>query len=139
MYFNNYYRPVQPMGIIHPIIPRPIIFNTNMLNVTAISEDTIAAPGNRYPNYIIVSVTNNNGEPVTGLIASNFKVDPIIVAPGGALVDITSVSQQSLSGFYLIKVVPIRTETWKSGVYVFGIAVNSGAYKGQTLTSVRMD
>ena len=58
------------------------------LIVVAFSEDTIAAPGNRQPNYIEVSVTDVDGEPVTGLGVSNFKVDPMIVGPGGALVDI---------------------------------------------------
>ena len=42
------------------------------LIVTAFSEDTIAAPVNRQPNYIVVSVTDVNGAPVTGLGASNF-------------------------------------------------------------------
>ena len=32
-----------------------------LLNVQALSEDTIAAPGNRNPNYIGVSVTDSAG------------------------------------------------------------------------------
>ncbi|HEX3019886.1 MAG TPA: hypothetical protein VHP36_06275 [Chitinispirillaceae bacterium] len=109
------------------------------LIVTSFSEDTIAAPGNRQPNYIIVSVTDLNGAPVTGLGTSNFKVDPMIVGPGGALVNLTSVSAGRLPGFYFINVVPIRTETWKKGVYIFAVAVEKAADKGQTLTSVLMD
>jgi len=35
--------------------------------VEASSEDTIAAPGNRQPSYIAVSVTDVNGVAVTGL------------------------------------------------------------------------
>ena len=106
----------------------------------AFSEDTIAAPGNRQPNYIIVSVRDVNGVPVTGLGMSNFKVDPMIVGPGGALVNITSVTAGRLPGFYLIKnVVPIRTETWKQGVYIFAVSVEKGADKGQTLATVLMD
>jgi hypothetical protein len=85
-----------------------------ILIVTAFSEDTIAAPGNRQPNYIVVSVTDANGIPITGLGISDFKVDPMIVGPGGALVNITSVTGGRLPGFYNINVVPIRTETWKS-------------------------
>ena len=95
----------------------------SMLFVSAFSEDTIAAPGNRQPNYIIVSVTDNNGIPVTGLGVANFKVDPMIVGPGGALVNITGVTAGRMPGFYLINVVPIRTETWKSGVYICAVAV----------------
>src|SRR5512139_43403 len=109
------------------------------LIVTAFSEDTIAAPGNRQPNYIIVSVTGANGEPVTGLGSSNFKVDPMIVGPGGALVNIVSVSAGRLPGFYHINVVPIRTETWKAGVYIFAIAVERGPDRGQTLATVLMN
>lgn len=109
------------------------------LIVSAFSEDTIAAPGNRQPNYIIVSVTDINGVPATGLGAANFKVDPMIVGPGGALVNITGVNSGRLPGFYHINVVPIRTETWKSGVYIFAVAVERGADKGQTLATVLMD
>ena len=109
------------------------------LIVTAFSEDSIAAPGNRQSNYIIVSVTDVNGVPVTGLGTSNFKVDPMIVGPGGALVNITSVTAGRLSGFYHINVVPIRKETWKQGVYIFAVAVEKAADKGQTLATVLMD
>lgn len=109
------------------------------LVVTAFSEDTIAAPGNRQPNYIVASVTDVNGVPVTGLGVSNFKVDPMIVGPGGALVNITDVTQGRLSGFYHIHVVPIKKETWKKGVYIFAIAVEKKADKGQTLATVLMD
>ena len=65
------------------------------LILTAFSEDTIAAPGNRQPNYIVASVTDANGAPVSGLATPNFKVDPMIVGPGGALVNITSASTNS--------------------------------------------
>jgi hypothetical protein len=109
------------------------------LIVVSFSEDTIAAPGNRQPNYIIASVTDVNGVPVTGLAAPNFKVDPMIVGPGGALVNITSVTAGRLPGFYFINVVPIRTETWKAGVYIFAVAVERAADKGQTLATVLMD
>jgi hypothetical protein len=109
------------------------------LIVNALSEDTIAAPGNRQPNYIVVSVTDANGVPVTGLGIPNFKVDPVIVGPGGALVNITGVTAGRLPGIYLIFVVPIATQTWKSGVYIFAVAVNRGADQGQNLCSVLMD
>ena len=109
------------------------------LIVSTASEDTIAAPGNRQPNYILVSVTAANGVPVTGLAVANFKVDPMIVGPGGALVNIVSVSPGRLPGCYLINVVPILTQTWKAGVYVFAVAVQRGADQGQNLTTVLMD
>lgn len=109
------------------------------LIVTAASEDTIADPGNRRSNYILVSVTDADGRPVNGLQERNFKVDPMIVGPGGALVDITDVRGGRLPGFYHIDVVPIRRETWKAGVYVFAVAVDNKRDQGQTLTSVLMD
>ncbi|HWN10023.1 MAG TPA: hypothetical protein VNO50_12295 [Pyrinomonadaceae bacterium] len=109
------------------------------LIVSAASEDTKAAPGNREYNWVIASVTDVNGVPVTGLAASNFKIYPIIVGPGGALVNITEVAAHGLPGCYIIKVVPISTATWKSGMYIFAVAVERGADQGQTLASVFMD
>ncbi len=109
------------------------------LIVTAFSEDTIAAPGNRQPNYIVVSVTSATGVPTTGLGAPNFRVDPMIVGPGGALVNITGVTAGRLPGFYHINVVPINAETWKAGVYIFAVAVQRGADMGQALATVLMD
>lgn len=110
-----------------------------LLLVKAASEDTIAGPGNRENNYVVVCVTDNVGNPVTSLTAANFKVQPVIVGPGGALVNITGVSAAGLPGFYIVNVVPIRTETWKAGTYIFAVAVERGADKGQNLASVLMD
>ncbi len=109
------------------------------LVVSVASEDTIAAPGNRQPNYVLVSVTDAKGLPVVGLTAANFKVDPMIVGPGGALVNIVSVTQGRLPGCYFVNVVPIQTQTWKAGVYVFAVAVQRGPDHGQNLTTVLMD
>jgi hypothetical protein len=110
-----------------------------LLHVQVASEDTIAAPGNRNPNYIVVSVTDGNGAPVAGLTAANFKVDPMIVGPGGALCDITAVSAGRLAGFYFVNVVPIKTETWKSGGYIFAVSVDTSGNHGQALCSVLLD
>jgi hypothetical protein len=109
------------------------------LHVSALSEDTVAAPGNRQPNYITVSVTDSVGNPVMGLAAANFKVDPMVVGPGGALVNIISVTAGRLHGFYLVEVVPINTQTWKAGVYIFAVAVQHGSDLGQSLAKVLMD
>jgi hypothetical protein len=111
----------------------------SLLIVNAASEDTIAAPGNRQNNYVVVSVSDSVGNPVTGLTAANFKVQPVIVGPGGALVNITGAATAGLPGFYIVNVVPIKTETWKAGVYIFAVAVERGADKGQNLASVLMD
>ncbi len=109
------------------------------LVVVAESEDTIAKPGNRKENYIVVSVSTARGEPVKGLKVSNFKVDAMIVGPGGAQVNITRVAAGRLPGFYHVDVEPIAKETWKKGVYIFAVAVSQKAQKGQTLAKVLMD
>ncbi len=109
------------------------------LIVIASSEDTVAAPGNRLSNYIAISVSDLNGEPVIGLKAENFKVDPMIVAPGGSHVEISTAFAGRLPGFYYVNVVPSHMETWKGGVHIFAIAVERGTDKGQTLATVLMD
>ena len=109
------------------------------LIVAAASEDTKAAPGNREYNWVIVSVTDVNGAPVTGLAAANFKVYPLLVGPGGYAVNVTEVFAQGLPGCYAIKVVPITGGTWKSGMYIFGVAVERSGDQGQTMASVFMD
>lgn len=109
------------------------------LSVLSLAEDTVAAPGNRQRNYILVSVSDVNGTPVTGLGIPNFKVDAMLVGPGGALVNITRVSAGRLPGFYFVDVVPIRRETWKAGVYVFAVAVEHGSDQGQAFAMCLMD
>ena len=109
------------------------------LIVNALSEDTVAAPGNRLKNYIVVSVTDDKGNPVTGLGVANFKVDPLIVGPGGSLVNITNVTAGRLAGTYIVFVVPITIQTWKAGVYIFAVAVTNAGNHGQNLCSVLMD
>lgn len=110
------------------------------LCVEAVSEDGIANPGNRRPNYLLISVTDADGNPLTNLDKNNFKVDPMIVGPGGSLVDITRVQHSSrIDGFYFVDLKPIKKRTWKAGVYVFAVAVNSKGKRGQNLASVLMD
>ncbi|MCW4009965.1 MAG: hypothetical protein NWF05_05030 [Candidatus Bathyarchaeota archaeon] len=109
------------------------------LIVTALSEDTVAAPGNRLSNYICVSVTDAEGTPVAGLTADNFKVDPMVAAPGGAALRINSFFKGRLPGFYYLNVTPANMGTWKHGVYIFAVVVEKGKDQGQTLASVLMD
>jgi hypothetical protein len=110
-----------------------------LLIVQAASEDTIAAPGNRNPNYIVVSVTDSNGKAVQGLTNTNFKVDPMVVGPGGSLVEVTSVTGGRIAGFYFVNVVPSKTETWRSGGYIFAVVVEANGNRGQALCSVLLD
>ncbi len=114
------------------------VVGANRLNVTAIAEDAIAAPGNGMPTYIVVSVTDVNGAPVTGLKASNFEIAAMVVAPCGASVRIQHVAGGP-AGLYNVSVVPISSETWKRGVYVYGVTVRNNEQRGQTLASVMVD
>ena len=60
------------------------------LIVSAFSEDTVAAPGNRKPNYVVASVTDHSGVPVTGLTAS--KTERISGGNDQAIVLLTEVA-----------------------------------------------
>jgi hypothetical protein len=106
----------------------------NGLNITAISEDVLASHTNTLPNYIIASITDLYGQPITGLGQTNFKVNAIIVPPGGeALVNITRVVEDESPGIYILHVVPGGTDNWENGSYIFAIKVFSEQLHGQTL------
>jgi hypothetical protein len=101
------------------------------LIIEALAEDTIAAPGNRQHLYLVASVTSTSGRAVTGLSAAS-------LGPGGALVQVAS-GGETLPGVYLIRLEPIGNNTWSQGVYIFSVAVERGADRGQTLTQVLLD
>ena len=109
------------------------------LNVEAIAEDTVAAPGNRQPLYIIASVTAANGSPTTGLATANFRIQAEIVGPYGSEVQIGTWFGEPRPGVYHIELLPIDDLTWKQGVYIFSVVVQKGTDRGQTLTQVLMD
>ena len=107
------------------------------LTVEAVAEDTLAAPEERPTNRIVASVTDPNGEPVTGLTAANFRIDPM-ASGNGANVHVAQVSAARLPGFYHIHVVPNGGTAGRSA-HVFAIAASRGADKGQTLATVAVD
>jgi len=109
------------------------------LTLTAISEDSVAAPGNANSLYIIASVEDGSGAPVGGLTPANFALGSEIVAPGGSLSHINGGGNGQLPGVYLLKLAPLAGQTWKAGVYIFSVAVTRGADHGLTLCSVLMD
>jgi hypothetical protein len=108
------------------------------LDIKAIVEDTIAAPGNAKPTYIVVSVEDQNGAGVIGLNSANFKLGSEVVGPGGSISHIDSINSVN-PGVYTLQILPLAGQTWKSGVYIFSVAVHNGTYKGQTLCSCLMD
>jgi hypothetical protein len=109
------------------------------LAVRAEAEDTLASPGNSDPCYIALSITTGGGEPVSGLSTDNFRVEPIVLAPGGALVRISEVNAQALPGFYLMRIAPIEPNTWRAGVWIFGILAETDDGQGQALVKVLLD
>ncbi|MGE5291892.1 MAG: hypothetical protein ACM3ML_32845 [Micromonosporaceae bacterium] len=98
----------------------------------------IAKPGNQLPLYIVVSVTHGNGAPRIGMSGTDFRVESIIVAPGGGYVTIAQVAELQ-PGVYLVEVVPITNATWQLGRNIFWVAVTYGAGQGQTVCSVFVD
>src|SRR5262245_38651430 len=109
------------------------------LIVTALSEDSTAAPGNTNFNMIVVSVTDSNGAPYPNLTATNFQAHALMFGTGGDDVRIFDVTNTVMPGVYFVKVSPKTGTTWKAGVYIFGVAVAAGAARGQVLASVQMD
>jgi hypothetical protein len=111
-----------------------------LLHLKAIAEDTIAAPSNANDSYIVVSVTDVNGNAVTALAMANFALGSPIVGPGGSLSHINSVGPGGgVPGVYIMRIGPLAGQTWKSGVYIWSVAVTSGANRGQTLCTTLMD
>jgi hypothetical protein len=109
------------------------------LYVTAVAEDTVANPGNATNSYIVVSVEDSNGAGFGGLAAANFTLGSEIVGPGGSTSSISSVSNGKLTGTYLLKIIPLAGQTWKSGHYIWSVAVTSGVNRGQCLCTCLMD
>jgi len=88
----------------------------------------VAAVGNSLPLYVVVSVSDTDGLPVAGHTSANFTISAIIVAAGGAEVEITSVADFE-QGDYEIDVVPVididlgTRATWTLGRYIFFLVV----------------
>jgi hypothetical protein len=99
----------------------------------------VASAGNSDPLYLVVSVTDTGGVPVSGLAAGDFTIDAKIVAAGGSQVEIASAGGGQ-NGDYSLDVVPVTFQgtqyTWKVGRYIFFLAVTRGADRGQTVCAV---
>jgi hypothetical protein len=108
------------------------------LTVEAVAEDITAAPEERPANRIVASVTDPNGEPVTGLTAANFRIDPMLIG-NGLKVNVARVSAARLPGFYHIDVVPSDPEPRPRSICVFAIVASRGTDKGQTLATLAVD
>jgi hypothetical protein len=106
-----------------------------------LAQAAVAAVGNSCPLYVVVSVSDTDGLAVAGLTAANFTISAIIVAAGGAEVEITSVADFE-QGDYEIDVVPVididlgTRASWTLGRYIFFLVVTHGGDRGQTLCDV---
>lgn len=109
------------------------------LIVNAIVEDSIASPGNDKDAYLIVSVQDTNGTPITGLSMDNFEVGSEIVGAGGSISHINMVRNGKLPGIYVVFLGPSSETTWKLGVYIWSVRVQKGSDTGTTLCSCLMD
>ena len=99
----------------------------------------IAAVGNSDPILLVVSVTDADGVPVSGLAATDFSIDAQVVAPFGSQVEIAAAGAGQ-HGDYLLRVVPVTYQgtqyTWALGRYIFFLAVTRGVDQGQTVCAV---
>jgi len=94
-------------------------------------------------NRIYVSVTDFSGEPITDLTEQNFQIYTIDVARGGSAVEIKKFdpivkSDNAQHGFYRMIIVPVENRKWVRGFYTFGLTVERGEDKGQTLVQLNV-
>ena len=103
------------------------------------SDVDLATPGNSRGLPLVVSVTDVDGVPVTGLTATNFTVEAKLVGPGGSTVEIQEPDGVGGGddGFYYVNLVPTSFQgtqyTWVTGRYIFSVAVTHGGDHGQTV------
>lgn len=99
----------------------------------------VARVGNSDPLYLVVSVTDADGVPVSGLTATDFRITAKIVAAYGSEVEIALVGGGQ-HGDYTLDVVPVTYQgtqyTWTLGRYIFFLTVTHGADQGQTVCAV---
>ena len=109
------------------------------LLMKTLAEEAMAAPVGRQPHHLVVSVTDVQGRPVTGLAGCDFTVGPLIVGPPGNPVEVAGVAPGRSPGSYLISLASCGARAWQKGIYLFTIAASSGSDSGQTLAAVLMD
>ena len=112
----------------------------SLLLVSAIAEDTLAAPSNALSSYIVVSVTDANGVAVTGLVMPFFLVGSPVVPVGGVVSRLVAADPAgTVTGVYRLQIQPQGGVNWKAGVYGWSGGVTHGSDHGQALCSVLMD
>jgi hypothetical protein len=89
-------------------------------------------------NYVAAFVANAEGMPAVGLELANFKVRSSAPGSDGAHLTISSVSQSTLRGFYVVQLAPASPMPRRKGLFVFDLVVENGDDRGQTISSVIM-
>jgi hypothetical protein len=97
------------------------------------AAEDIAAAGNRDPMPIVVSITDADGAPVSGLGAADITVKAQWVDQGDRP-EVRFNTAIGDHGDYLLSVVPARS--WAAGRHIFLLTARSGADQGQTLCDV---
>jgi hypothetical protein len=99
----------------------------------------VATAGNSDPMPLIVSVTDTDGVPVSGLTAADFSIDAKLVGAGGSQVEIATVGGGQ-HGDYALEIIPVTYQatqyTWAYGRYIFFLAATHGTDQGQTICAV---
>jgi hypothetical protein len=104
------------------------------LIVDAIVEDYAAAPGNLIPLQMGVSVTDNLGVPVVGLLMANFQTSALLIAPGGPAAPLTGVVAGVMPGTYILQLTP--PAAWVLGEYAYAVRVIAGPDQGTKLAGL---
>jgi len=106
------------------------------LQVSAIFVPGVASAGSAGVAFAAVSVTDENGVPVSGQGESNFRF-AVIANPGGEPEPMTiRLNTERGDGFYLASLFRRSghiSDTWDAGDYLVGIQVSVSGSRGQTV------
>ena len=95
------------------------------LTVSACAWPAVAAPGNVRSCYILVSVIDATGVPVTGLVMPYFVIGSVTVPAGGALSRLlyADPAGPAALGAYLLQIQPAGGVNWIAGNYAWSVDV----------------
>jgi hypothetical protein len=111
------------------------------LQVSATIVTGAASPGSAGPAFAAVSVTDENGVPVSGQSDDNFRFT-VIANPGGEPEPMTHrLNTERGDGFYLASLFRRSgqlSDTWAAGDYLTGVQVNISSRRGQTVATLHI-